>query len=116
MKNPFSVRHKKIIESESWLVAFSKAERTRLVSFLYGYNGVYDHVTETNFHFTNSVFEMVYSDLKEIYGYSVLKSYVEGQFVDVQELDKFIKGTKPPYILDSVELIYGYIIDNESKF
>lgn len=115
MKTPFSVRHKKIIESKSWEVVFSTSERARLISFLYRYNYLFDNVTETNWHFTTSSFEMVFSDLKQIYGYPIIKSFEDEESKEDKNLEEFLNRTQPPNVLDSVELIYGYIIDDKSK-
>lgn len=94
---------------------FTRIEKNQLISFLRRYNFEYQQVTDTNFHFTVSAFEMVMSDLKSIYGFFVLKSYVDGEFIEVEELDKFIAGTKTQNILDAVELLFENIGEDGFK-
>lgn len=115
MKIPFSIRHEKIIEENKLKVFFNNNQRTKILYLLQDYNEIFDEVTETNWRYSESSFEKVYGDLIKSYGYKVLKSYVNGDFVEVKQLDEFISGTKPEYILDSIEFLYDYVIGNEKK-
>ena len=115
MKIPFSVRHEKMIEENKLKVVFNNNQRTKLLYLLQDFNEIFNEVTETNWRYSESAFDKVYADLLRSYGYKVLKSYINDDFVEVKQLDEFILGTKPEYILDSIEFLYDYIISNEKK-
>ncbi len=115
MKIPFSIRHEKLIEQDKLKVTFNTSQRNKLIYLLQDYNETFNEVTETNWRYSETSFEKVYSDLLKAYGYDTLKSFVNNEFIEVKELDKFILGTKPEYILDSIEFFHEYIVGEENK-
>lgn len=59
-----------------------------------------------------------YDDLKrkllENYGEASLKAYVEDVFQEVTDIEQFILGTKPEFVLDAIEL-YSILFDNPGQ-
>lgn len=115
MKVPFSIRHQKVIEQDKLQLLFNSQHRTKINYLLQDYNEIFREVSETNWHSSESSFEKVYRDLVRAYGYSVLKIHINDDFVEVKDLQDFILGTKPEFILDSVEFFYDYIIEEDKK-
>ncbi len=115
MKVPFSIRHKKIIEQDKLKVQFNIGQRNKILFLLNDYEEIFDEVTETNWRYSESSFIKVYQDLLRAYGYTVLKSFVDGQFIEVKQLDKYVLGTKPENLLDTIEFCYEYIVLSEKR-
>lgn len=115
MKVPFSVRHKKIIEQDKLKLYLNVIQKTKLLYLLQDYNESFSETTETNWNYYETSFEKVHSDLLKTYGFKALKSFVNDEFVVVEKLEEFLIGTKPEYVIDSIELFYDYIIGEEIK-
>ncbi len=115
MNIPFSIRHKDLIEQKRFNVSFNINQRTKLLSLLNDYNETFSETTETNWHYYETAFEKVYKDLLRAYGYKKLKAFVGGEFVEVDNLEPFFESTKPELLLDTVEFLFSYIFEEESK-
>jgi len=105
----FSQRHKEAIENKSLFLSISKKIRQKLVYCMQKYNCCYGWNQE------DSIF---YDDLKqkllENYGEVSLKAYVEDVFQEATNIEQFILGTKPEFVLDTIEA-YSILIDNQGQ-
>ena len=105
----FSQRHKEAIDNKSSFLSISKKIRQKLVYCMQKYNRWY------GWNQGDSIF---YDDLKqkllENYGEASLKAYVEDVFQEVTNIEQFILGTKPEFVLDTIEL-YSILIDNPGQ-
>lgn len=105
----FSQRHKEAIDNKSLFLSISKKIRQKLVYCMQKYNRWYGWNQE------DSIF---YDDLKrkllENYGEASLKAYVEDVFQEVTDIEQFILGTKPEFVLDAIEL-YSILFDNPGQ-
>lgn len=101
----FSQRHKEAIDNKSLCLSISKKIRQKLVYCMQKYNRWYGWNQE------DSIF---YDDLKqkllENYGETSLKAYIEDIFQEVTNIEQFIVGAKPEFVLDAIEL-YSTLID-----
>lgn len=111
MKTAFSLRHKKLIDQNKLRLYLNVNQKTKLLYLLQDYSESFYETTETNFNYTETSLEKVYTDLLKSYGFKSLKSFVNDEFVDVQNLEEFLIGTKPEYVIDSIEFFYDYITD-----
>ena len=115
MRIAFSIRHKKLIEKDKLQLYLSANQKIKLLYLLQEYNESFYETTDTNFNYTETSLEKVCSDLLKAYGFKSLKSFVNGEFVEVDKLDDFLVGTKPEYVIDSIEYFYDYITDEDKK-
>lgn len=101
----FSQRHKEAIDNKSLFLSISKKIRQKLVYCMQKCNRWYGWNQE------DSIF---YDDLKqkliENYGEPSLRAYVEDVFQEITNIEQFILGTKPEFVLDAIEL-YSTLID-----
>jgi hypothetical protein len=115
MKSPFSIRHSRLIEENKLKLNLTKTQKMKFLYLLQDYNDSWYETTETGWNYSITIFEKVNSDLLKTYGFKTLKAYVNDQFIDVNNIDDFVLGTKPEYILDTIELFYDRIIETEKR-
>jgi len=105
----FSQRHKEAIEDKRLPISISKRIRQKIIYCMQRYNRWYGGNQES------SIF---YDDLKqnllESYGDTSLKAYVDDIFRETDNVEQFILGTKPEYVLDAIE-VYSGLIDKPSQ-
>lgn len=112
MKAPFSIRHERILGDKKHEITIDVNVRQKLLYFLEDYNEVFYERSRYNFDYYQSAFEKVYEDSKRAYGLEVIEIIVDGNFVEVDVLDKYIKGAKDECILDVIELFYEYVMEH----
>ena len=112
---PFSIRHKKLLEKDKLRLSFNIIQRRKILYLLEDFNEIYNETTETNWNYEETSFQKVYIDLKKVYGYSSLKSFINNEFVETTNLEDFLLGTKPENFIDSVELFMEYITEDNKK-
>lgn len=115
MKVPFSIRHRNLIEQNKLKLNLTETQKTKFLYLLQDYNTSSYEITETGWNQLISIFEKVYTDLLKTYGIKKLKAYVSEQFLDVDNINDFVLGTKPECILDTFELFYVRIIETEKR-
>jgi len=109
MNTTFSIRHKKLIEQNKLKLYLNVNQKTKLLYLLQDYNELFDETTDTNWDYTETTLEKVYTDLLRAHGFKTLKSFVNDEFIEVKNLEDFLIGTKPEYVIDSIEFFYKYI-------
>lgn len=106
----FSNRHKEALETDKLTVKIPRKIRQKIIYCMKKFNYWY------GFNNQESIF---YDDLKqellENYGETSLKAYVEDYFQDVDDIEQFIIGTKPEYVLDAIELYGNILIKNKYR-
>jgi len=115
MKAPFSIRHKKLIEQNKLKLNLTNTQKTKFMYLLQDYNDSWYETSETGWNYSFSIFEKLYSDLLRTYGFKTLKAYVNEQFIDVNNINDFVLGTKSEFILDTIELFFDRIIETEKR-
>ncbi len=105
----FSQRHSEAIENKKLTLSISKKIRQKIIYCMQRFNRWYGYDEQ------DSIF---YDDLKkcllENYGETSLKAYVDDVFKDTDKIEEFILGTKPEYVLDTIEL-YVTLIDKPGQ-
>ncbi|MGI6409852.1 MAG: hypothetical protein ACOX0V_01250 [Bacteroidales bacterium] len=115
MNTTFSIRHKKLIEQNKLKLYLNVNQKTKILYLLNDYNESFYETTDTNWNYTETTLEKVYADLLRAYGFKTLKSFVNDEFIEVKNLDEFLIGTKPEYVIDSIEFFYKYITDSQRQ-
>lgn len=100
----FSQRHKESLANKRLELTISKKIRQKLIFAMQKYN---------KYSGWNDEYSLFHDDLKqkllETLGETSLKAYVDDIFQEISHIEDFIRGTKPEYVLDAIELFITLI-------
>jgi len=105
---PFSRRHREFIENERLIISLDKPLVFKIVSCM-----------EKN-DISHSHWESIFRDdlqreLINNLGFPTLKTYVDGNWQDVDDVKLFLRNTQHKYVLDAIEIFCELLNDSENK-
>lgn len=110
---PFSLRHKKDIDSKAInLPTISKKIRAELIRLFSKYDETQYRNTETNLDYTISSKEAVIEDLRDWYTPKAFDT--SGKYSETDDLDQFIMNNYPCCVFDAIEIFTR--LDNHGNF
>lgn len=107
---PFSERHKKEIKEHVITLKLIRPLREQIYRLLERYNDLYTETTETGWRYNLSTDDYVFRDISEFY---TPKCYNDnGQYVETDDMKKFILNTSPFCVFDVIELYRKHVTDD----
>lgn len=110
----FSKRHEKYLQNKKLNVSLPKRARNRILMCMEKHNER-DYRTEEGFNYTADLLDTDLPPvLKQEYGETELRAYVENKLQAVQRMEDFIRNAYPALVIDAIEAYSGLVRDSEA--
>lgn len=107
---PFSERYKEQIADKTFKMTLHKNTRRQILAILNKFTAIYRETDETGWNYDIGTDQIMFRDLMQFYQPKAFNE--RNEFVDTDNIEEFILGSRPYCVFDAIEIYEKYNKDN----
>ncbi len=107
---PYSQRNQKLIKAKQRPLSINMNARRQIYQLLNKHDYLIHKTDETGWNYEVEVSKQVFDDIRQFYQ---PKCYKEKKYVETEDLEDFILGNSPYYVLDAIEFFGQYNLNTD---